>query len=55
MNAEIKMRQYVTFTKPQNFDTADIQCFTVVIFVSLDLLAGQDRPKDLALDDNLKF
>ena len=26
MNSQIKMRQYVTFIKPQNFDATDIKC-----------------------------
>ena len=29
MIANINMRQYVNFIKSRNFDTADIQCFTV--------------------------
>ena len=31
MNAKIKMRHYVTFIKPRNFDAADIKCFTVYV------------------------
>ena len=29
MNAQIELRQYISFTKPQKFDTADIKCFTM--------------------------
>ena len=29
MNVKVKMHQYVIFMKLQNFDTADIMCFTV--------------------------
>ena len=29
INAKIRMRQYIIFVIPQNFDTADIKCFTV--------------------------
>ena len=31
MNTKINFRQYFSFIKPQNFDTADIKTFTVVI------------------------
>ena len=31
MNAKFKMRQYVIFSTPRKFDTADIKCFTVVM------------------------
>ena len=30
MNAKINLRQYLTFIKPRNFDTANIKCFTMV-------------------------
>ena len=31
MTAKIKTRQYVIFTDPRKFDTADIKCFTVTL------------------------
>ena len=46
MKTKINLRQYVTFFKPQNLDTADIKCFTVFCyrvpyFVSVFLLTGE--------------
>ena len=35
MTAKVNLYQYVIFTKPRNFDTADIKCFKVVYFVLL--------------------
>ena len=32
-DAKIDRRQYVVFIKPQNFDTADIKCFTISLQV----------------------
>ena len=29
MTAKINMRHYVVFIKPQNFDTADIKCYSI--------------------------
>ena len=30
MTAKIKIRQYVIFIEPQKFNTADIECYTVL-------------------------
>ena len=33
MTAKIKVRQYVTFNKPRNFDIAETKCFIVYIYL----------------------
>ena len=43
MNAKIKLLQYVIFSKPQNFDTVNIKCFSISVANLLYLFSYRMR------------